>query len=195
MNKVFYCIIFILTASFLFAGANDKEKKQLKPALLVIDIQNQFLPYMSENDKKLALEMVNGAIWLFRQHGHPIIRVYHTDPNWGPKPDTESFEFPASINIKADDPKIIKNYPSAFKKTDLEKLLREKDCNTLYLCGLSAVGCVLATYHSAMDRDFNVFMVKDALMSHNSTYTDFIEEIMETVSFNTMKIMLEYTKK
>jgi nicotinamidase-related amidase len=190
------CYLFIVLAtSLIVAGQTNQEKKQLKPVLLVIDIQNQYLPLMSEEDKKIALEMINGAIGLFRQHGCPIIRVYHTDPQWGPKPDTEPFEFPSSINIEPDDPKIIKNYPSAFKKTELEKLLREKDCNTLYLCGLSAVGCVLATYHSAIDLDFNVFMIKDALMSHSSEYTNFIEEIKETVSLNTIRIMLEYTQE
>src|SRR3990172_7556597 len=106
MNKVFYCVMMILTASFLNAQQKDQGRKQLKPALLVIDIQNQYLPYMSEDDKKFALEMINGAIGLFRQHGCPIIRVYHTDPQWGPKPDSEPFEFPASINIAPDDPKI-----------------------------------------------------------------------------------------
>jgi nicotinamidase-related amidase len=198
MKKVFCFFILILMAFSLFADqdeATKQEKKQLKPVLIVIDIQNAFLPYMDEKDTKLGLEMINGAIKLFRENGYPIIRVYHTDPKWGPKPDTEPFEFPSNINIKPDDLKIIKNYPSAFVKTDLEKMLREMECNTLYLCGLSAVGCVLATYHSAMDRELNVFMVKNALISHNSEYTKFVEEIFDTVNYNTMKVMLEYSHK
>ena len=195
MRKISLCLVLILVFSSTFAEQKDKEKKQLKPALLVIDIQNQYLPYMSDSDQKLALEMINAVISLFRQYDLPVIRVYHTDPQWGPKPDTEPFEFPSSVNIKPDDPKIVKNYPNAFKKTDLEKLLREKECNTLFLCGLSAVGCVLATYHSALDLDFHVFMIKDALLSHKSAYTDFIEEIKETVSAHTLKIMLEYTQE
>ena len=195
MRKLFCCIIIILITSSLMAKQNAPEKKQLKPALLVIDIQNQYLPYMSEEDKKFGLEMINAAIGLFRQYDCPVIRVYHTDPQGGPTPDTEPFEFPASIKIKPEDPRIIKNYPSAFKKTELENILHEKGCNTLYLCGLSAVGCVLATYHSALDLDFNVFMVKDAIISHKSEYTDFIEEIKETVGLHTVKIMLEYTQE
>ena len=39
--------------------------KEMKPALLVIDVQNEFLPMMSDADKKLAPMMINGAIWLF----------------------------------------------------------------------------------------------------------------------------------
>ena len=56
---------------------------------------------------------------------------------------------------------------------------------------MSAVGCVLATYYSALDLDYNVFMVRNALLSHNSTYTKFIEEIFDTVSYKTIKVMLE----
>ncbi|MCU0645763.1 MAG: isochorismatase family protein, partial [bacterium] len=138
---------------------------QVKPALLVIDIQNEYLKYMSEYDKKWGMEIINGAIYMFRQHNLPIIRVYHTDP-------------------------VIKNFGSAFQKTELDKILKEKGCNTLYLCGLSAVGCVLATYFGGMERDYKVFMVKEGIMSHNSDYTRVIKDISETVSFETMVFML-----
>jgi nicotinamidase-related amidase len=87
--------------------------------------------------------------WFFREHGLPVIRVYHTDLKWGPAPDSDGFQFLPSIMAQDEDPKIVKNYPNAFKKTELETLLREKGCNTVFLCGLSSTGCVLATYHGA----------------------------------------------
>lgn len=189
---VLTAVLFFVSA--LFAQTDDKSKVKMKPALLVIDIQNEFLPYMDEQDKKFGLEMINASIYQFRKHGFPIIRVYHTDPQWGPKAGSPGFEFPESIAIKADDPKIVKNFPSAFKKTELEKLLREKDCNTLFLCGLSAVGCVLATYHGADNLDFKVFMVKDALLSNNAEYTDMIEDICDSVTYKTIETMLDNVK-
>lgn len=192
MKKLCFFAAFFVMGSFLFAQTDAPEKKQMRPALLVIDIQNKYLPRMDEAEKNHALNLINGSIWLFRQHGLPIIRVYHTDPQWGPKPDEEDFQFPSSIIIEDDDPKIVKNYPSAFKKTELEEILREQEINTLFLCGLSAVGCVLATYHGALDLDFNVFMIKNAIMSHNSEYTDFVEEIFDVVNYTTLKFMLEH---
>ena len=197
MKKVHLVVMIALTLLVAFTRSNGQErqaKKQMKPVLLVIDIQNEYLPLIPEDEKKLELRMINGAIWLFRQHDLPVIRVYHTNPQYGPDPNTEAFEFPSSVIIKPEDPKIVKNYPSAFKKTELEKLLREKECNTLFLCGLSAVGCVMATYHSGLDLDYNVFMIKDAIMSHNSAYTDFVEEILNTVNFTTLQFILEYTQ-
>jgi nicotinamidase-related amidase len=189
-----FIIILSLIDTNILAQENEPEKKQVKPALLVIDIQNEFLKYMSEDDKKMGMEVINGAIYMFRQHNLPIIRVYHTNPNWGPKPGTEAFEFPKSVVIKEDDPQVIKNYPSAFQKTELDKILKEKGCNTLFLCGLSSVGCVLATYFGGMERDYKVFMIKDGIMSHNSAYTNVIKDICETVSFETMVFMLENFK-
>ncbi|MDH4210906.1 MAG: cysteine hydrolase [candidate division WOR-3 bacterium] len=169
--------------------------KDMKPVLLVIDIQERYLPMMASEEKDLALRMINGAIWIFRQHDLPVIRVYHSDLQFGPNPGDKDFEFPSSVIIKDDDVKVIKNYPSAFTKTELEAILREKDINTVFLCGLSAVGCVLATYFGAMDRGFEAFMVKDAIMSHKADYTEVVKEITETVTFKTLQFMLEYLRK
>lgn len=190
-------VFFVITAAIIIPQENTQKppvKEQMKPALLVIDIQNAYLPYMAENEKKFGMEIINGAIWMFRYHKLPVIRIYHTDLNYGPKPDTEAFEFPKTVLIDEKDPKIIKNYPSAFIKTDLDKVLKEKGVNTVFLCGLSSVGCVLATYHGAMERDYNVFMIKDGIMSHNSEYTDVIENICESVTYDTLKFILEHMK-
>jgi nicotinamidase-related amidase len=188
-------LLLLLTAvsfSLLSQENNEKkpEKNEMKPALVVIDIQNEFLKYMS-SDKDMAMEMINWAIWVARQNDIPVIRVYHTDPESGPEPGSEAFAFPKTIQIKDDDPKVIKNYPDGFKKTDLDKILTEKGCNTLFLCGLSATGCVLATYHGAMDLDYNVFMLRDAIISHDHQLTDAVEKICESVSLETFNFMMK----
>jgi len=182
-----------LTASG--APAAETQAKPMKPALLVIDIQNAYLPMMSAEGKDSALYMINGAIELFRENGFPVIRVHHTDPQFGPKPGTKEFEFPESVWVKPEDPRIVKNYPSAFKKTDLDKLLKEKGRNTVFLCGLSAVGCVISTYYGASDLDYDVFMVRDALMSHNAEYTRVVQEFCDSVGYAALKVMLENAKK
>lgn len=187
------CVLLMLSVS-VDAGKKGEEAKEMKPALLVIDIQNQYLEYMDDDDRDMAMYMINAAIALFREHDLPVIRVYHTDPKYGPEAGTDEFAFPESVVIEESDPEIVKNFPSAFTKTELEKLLKEKECNTLYLCGLSAVGCVLATYHGAMEREFDVFMVKNALLSHKEEYTDMIEDITGAVSYTVLKAMLEYTQ-
>lgn len=113
----------------------------MKPALIVIGVQNESLPCISELDVK-------------------------------PAPDSPGFQFMPSVTVLEDDPKVLKNYPGAFKKTELEKLLRDQGINTLLLCGLSSTGCVLATCHGALDLDYDVFMVKSAAARlQNPTFT------------------------
>ncbi len=170
----------------------QQDTKQINPVLLVIDVQNEYLPFMSEEGKTLAMRMINGCIWLFRQKGLPIIRIYNTHPQWGPKIDSEAFAFPSSIMVTDDDAKIVKQFPSAFRETNLDKILKEKGYNTLFLCGLSATGCALATYHGAAERDYNVFMIKDALMSPNQNQTKVIEDISSSVNFHTLMFMLDH---
>jgi nicotinamidase-related amidase len=189
-------LLLVISVSWLHAADPVKAgPAKIKPALLVIDIQNAFLPYMDEKDKKMGMEVINYFIALFRANGFPVIRVYHTDPKGGPKPDSEEFEFPKTVAILPDDAKVIKNYPSAFKKTDLDKMLKAKGCNAVFLCGLSAVGCVLATYHGAMDLDYDVFMLKDALISHDASLTKAVQEICKTIDYYALKLVLESVRQ
>ena len=194
MKKQVYIILTLLLAISLVSIAQDNReqvKTPVKPALLVIDIQNAYLSYMSEKDKEIGMYYINELIDLFRNNGYPIIRIYHFDENYGPKQGTEEFEFPASVKIKPDDPKIIKTYGDGFNKTDLDKLIRETGSNTLFLCGLSAVGCVLSTWVGAHNHDYKAFMVKDAIMSHNADYTSDIETIFDAVGYDVVKLIVE----
>ncbi|MBP7460427.1 MAG: isochorismatase family protein [Candidatus Delongbacteria bacterium] len=176
------------------SGAQEKKtelSEPIRPALMVIDVQNAFLPYMEEKERQSAIMVINHVIGLFREYNHPVIRIYHTDPDWGPKPGTEGFEFPASILVKPEDPKIIKNYPNAFKKTDLIAYLKEHRINCLFLAGFNAVGCVLATYQGAEDLDIQVFMLKQGLIAHDPKYTPMVQELCSTMDARGIKLILK----
>jgi len=185
-----------LAAAAADTTATPSPDKRMKPALLVIDVQNAYLPWMSDADKGPAIPAINEYIGLFREQGFPVIFIYHTDPERGwPKPGTEPFEFPSSIQIKPGEPKVVKNYPGAFKKTDLEKILREKGVNTVFICGLSAVGCALATHFGATDLGFQSFMLKGALISHRNDLTRDVEEITEALGGEAVYVMLQNAQK
>jgi nicotinamidase-related amidase len=103
---------------------NNPVKKQIKPALLIIDTQNKYLKVIQPRDKEL-------------------------------------------------------------------ELLKKTGTNTLFLSGLSAVGCVPATMIGAMNHDYQPFIVKDAIMSHNTEYTRNVEAMFDAISFNAVKLILE----
>lgn len=183
----------VLAVSFVPAavGAEKPAPPRMKPALLVIDVQNAWLPQMDERDVKVAMDHINWAIALFRDNGFPVVRVYQSDPAEGPAPGSEAFAFPKTVAVKDDDPMIVKQYGSGFKKTNLDKVLKEKGVNTVFLVGLSAVGCVLATYHGADDLDYNVFVVKHALMSHDAALTKAVYDICTNISPAALKLLIE----
>ena len=165
-----------------------ENRLEIHPALIIIDVQNQYMQYVAEKNSKITFDTINGAIALFRQYDYPVIRVYNNDPRFSP--DSDEFQFDPAFQIEPGDAKFVKNFMNAFKKTDLDKFLREKKCDTLFLCGLSAAGCVLATYYGAFDLDYNVFLLKNGIMSHNSSFTKFVEDAMESVSAFTLNFIL-----
>ena len=188
---------FILLGTIAFSQTDEKKKQSAKmnPALLIIDVQNQYIPYMSKEDQDLAIQMMNRAIWIFRENNLPVIRIYHTDPEWGPNEDSPGFEFHDSLKILPDDPLVIKTYPSSFTKTNLDEILKEKEINALFICGLSSVGCVLATYMDAASHDYKAFLVKDALLSHKEKYTDNVEEMFNALDLETIMYMIEISRE
>lgn len=191
-----FLISFILVAAFIFAS-NDSFSQgyytkgfKASPALLVIDIQNEYLKGIPERDREMTLNNINYMINVFRHFNYPIIRIYHTDKRFGPFEGSENFEFPKTVTIKEEDTKVIKTYPDGFNKTNLDAILKEKGVNTVFLCGLSAVGCVLQTWVGAQNNDYKAFLLKDAIMSHKTEYTSSVENIFNAVPFDIVFTML-----
>ena len=185
--RILFCLLFLAAA----LGAAEPAKAPMKAALLVVDVQNAYLPMMAQEGQEMAKMVINGAIALFRERGLPVIRVYNTSPQWGPAEGTADFEFPADIQVKPEDPKVVKNYGNAFKKTGLDALLKKLGVDTLFVTGLSATGCVLATYMGADDLDYTVFLVRDSVMSPNAAHTAVMQEVMDAVPYSALKVMLE----
>ena len=164
----------------------------MKPALLVIDVQNIWLN--SSPSLKACLDSridaINSAIALFRKKGLPIIRVHHVDKGEGPAPGTEGFEFHPSIATVDHDVQVIKNYPDAFNRTYLASILEKENIDVVVLCGLSATCCVAATYFGAQDHDLHPFFLRDGVAAGSEEHIRFAEEIFETMSVAALTVAL-----
>ena len=156
----------------------------MKPALLVIDIQNAWLDSNVDLKKSVhkRIDVINGAIGWFRRNRLPIVVIYHEDKERGAVPGTKPFEFPDTVDIDSSDIKITKRYPNAFGKTELEATLRREGCDTVVIVGLSASGCALATFFGALDCDFTPYLVRGGVASHIEEHVRFVEEICETLN-------------
>ena len=73
----------ILLLMAWISPVSGEENEELKPVLLVIDVQNIWMPMMAEEHREAAPEKINELIALFREYEYPVIRVYHSDLTYG----------------------------------------------------------------------------------------------------------------
>ena len=164
----------------------------MKPALLVIDIQNKFfsLNQVCSDSLKSALEYINAAIDLFRERNLPIVVIQHKSEEEGLEPGKSGFDVPKSVKLKPKDLRIVKTYGNSFTKTELAEKLRELQVDTVIVTGFCAEYCVLSTYRGAQDFDLTPIILKGSLASDNAEHIRFVEEITETISYGALKTLL-----
>ena len=159
----------------------------MKPALFVQDIQNVWL-YEPESNQDLRrsvekrIDAINSAIAWFRSKKLPVIVGYTENEEEGVVRDTKGFEVPDTIDVRETDFKVTKRHANAFASPDLGKRLRSEGCDTIVIVGLSASGCVLATYFSAFDYDVIPYLLKGCVASANEEHVRFAEDICDTLS-------------
>ena len=164
----------------------------MKPALLVIDIQNEFFNrnQACSDSLKSAIEYINAAIDLFREKKLPIVVIQHKSEEKGLVPGKSGFDVPKSVKLKPKDIRVVKTYGNSFMKTGLAEKLRELQVDTVIVTGFCAEYCVLSTYRGAQDFDFTSIMLKGSLASDNAEHVRFVEEISEIISYGALKKLL-----
>ncbi len=173
--------------------------ENLRAALFVQDIQNFWLyePDSNQNLRRSVekrLDVINAAIDWFRKKRLPVIVGYTVDETEGLVPGTKSFEVPESVHVKKTDPRVTKIHASAFGNPELGAILKKEGCDTMFIVGLSASGCVLATYFSAPDWGIHPFLVKGGVASADERHVMFAEEICHAISLEEI-VRGEYSSK
>ena len=163
--------------------------------MFVQDIQNFWL-YEPDSNQALResvekrLEAINEAIAWFRKKNLPIIVGYTVEEEHGLTPGTNSFEVPQTVDIRETDIKVTKLHSNAFGNPELAAILRKEGCDALAIVGLSASGCVLATYFSAPDSGIRPFLIKGGVASHDEEHVRFAEEICHTITLEELESMI-----
>ncbi len=138
----------------------------MKRALLVIDLQNEYftgsLPVTYPED---SFQNILKAIDSANENGIPVILIQHS------KLEEDAITFKKGSNehdiheevLKRDYDKIIeKNLPGSFTGTELESLLKEKNVETIVICGYMTQMCCDTTARQAMHLGFNVEFLSNA---------------------------------
>ena len=171
----------------------------MRPALLVQDIQNFWL-YEPDSNQNLRrsienrLDVINAAISWFRKKELPVIVGYTINEDEGLVPGTKSFEVPDNVHVKKTDPWVTKHHASAFANPELGAILKREGCDTILIVGLSASGCVLATYFDAPDWDIRAYLVKGGVASAEERHVMFAEEICDTLSLEDLDAKLQSSR-
>ena len=165
----------------------------MKPALLVIDMQEVFFDHSPAVAESLtnAIEYINAAIALFREKELPIICIEDQDEEAGRVPGSAGFETTLKIELLPEDPRIHKTYGNAFNKTDLHQKLQDLGVDTLILTGFAATQCVLSTYRGATDLDYSPLFFRGSLADVSQEKIRFVEEIHDLISYGALAKLFE----
>jgi nicotinamidase-related amidase len=167
--------------SIMKINIEDKAKLE-SPALLVLDMQNDFLTekgLLPVWAGQAIIPKVNQAIRSFRKAGLPIFFTQHfcldpyqhkneilsmkyiDDPTELLKRGTKGSEIHSNILINESDVVITKYSYSAFHETTLNTLLRVNQVKEVLIAGVATNICCETTAHDAFFRGFKVRFLLD----------------------------------
>lgn len=139
----------------------------MNKALLLIDIQNDYFPggnwELFEPDK--AVQNARKALMAFRDMGLPVIHVQHVNLREGAAfflPDTQGVEIHKALTPIPGESIVVKHAPNSFFKTELLKILQEKNISQLVVCGMMTHMCIDTTVRAAKDYGLSVQLIQDA---------------------------------
>ena len=159
-----------------------------KDALILVDLQNDFLPDgclpVPSGDE--VIPVANAYIDFFHHNSRPVFmtRDWHPPGHCsfnaagGPWPQhcvagTEGAGFIAELKLSSEDCVISKGTAkdrdaySGFEGTDLHVCLKSLGVERLFIGGLALDVCVLNTVIDALDLDYRVFLLTDASRAVN----------------------------
>lgn len=153
------------------------------PALIVIDLlQDYFDPNIWPNSRIPAARerltaRTNELASMFRDHGRPVIwfrQEFQKDlsdaflhmKRTGRRytiAGTPGCELLPELEVLPTDTMLLKTRYSAFHKTVLESVLKEKAIRTVVLAGITTAWCIRSTATDAYQRDYDIIFAEDCI--------------------------------
>lgn len=125
--------------------------------------KGSFTPATPRYNTEGIVKRINQLAARFREYGNPVIYIQHN----GSKqncfvPNTEEWEILDELNIAESDLIVYKKANDSFYETDLEEKLKALSVSELVITGCATDFCVESTIQSALVKDFNITVVKNA---------------------------------
>jgi nicotinamidase-related amidase len=133
-------------------------RKGNKAVLLVVDAQVGVMRTVW--DAPRIIKNINVVVEKARSQGIPVIWVQHSDnelvygsPDWQLAPELSPAEGESHI---------YKHFNSSFEQTQLEETLAQLGVTHIVLAGAATNWCIRATAYGALDRGYDLTLIKDA---------------------------------
>jgi nicotinamidase-related amidase len=139
----------------------------LHPALLILDLQNDYFP---GGNHPLAGSLAAGKqatrlLEYFRATDLPVIFIQHISTRPGATfflPDTHGVEIHPSVKPAPDETIITKHFPNCFRQTTLLEHLNKLQVRQLVVSGMMTHMCLDAGVRAAVDLGFECTVAADA---------------------------------
>jgi nicotinamidase-related amidase len=152
-----------------------------RPALLVIDLLNDFLDSWPAAARDRLLRLTNELVAIMRAANHPVIWVRQEfEPDLSDAfaemrakgvhitiRGTRGSQIAPELNVDPSDTVVIKKRYSAFFGTNLDELLAEIHPDALILAGINTHACIRMTAIDAYQRDIPLILAADCIDSYD----------------------------
>ena len=139
----------------------------MKTGLIIVDVQNDYFTggSMELVDMDKAASNCKKLIDSFRSNQAPISHIQHIATREGATffvANTPGCEIHYSVKPQESEPVIIKHYPSSFRDTNLDEMLKKSGIEELVICGAMSHMCIDTTARAAFDLGYRCCVVSDA---------------------------------
>jgi nicotinamidase-related amidase len=164
-----------------------------KPALLVIDMLNDFLEKWNRSDRDLLVGRINELVEIMRRASRPVIWVrqeFESDlsdafPEMRANnihvaiKGTVGSQFDSQLKVGPADLVIVKKRYSAFFCTDLDEILHHLRPDGLILAGVNTHACIRTTAIDAYQRDWPIILASACIDSYDRDHHDMTLKYMK----------------
>ena len=168
--KIIGVLIFIFVLSSCKNFKSTQNNPKMNQALVIIDVQEGFFSdpnYPVYNEDEL-INNINLLIENFRKLDEKIIFIQHIDEDL--IKDTKPWEVYSKVHSQSDDIYINKTTPDSFYKTDLLKVLKTNNIDSIVIVGLQTDYCIDATCKSAFGKEIPSILVSDGHSTYDNTF-------------------------
>lgn len=147
----------------------------MNPALLIIDMQNDYFPGGRMELVQIGKAADNACrlLEIFRAKAYPVIHVQHFSVGEDAPffvPNTRGVEIHPSLTPAREELLIAKKYPSSFRETALLKELHNRNISELVICGAMSHMCIDTTVRAAFDLGFRSIVAADGCATRDLTF-------------------------